>query len=206
MLITDQSLNNMFTGFSALFNKGLGAAPSHWRKIAMEVPSQTSEETYGWIGRFPQMREWLAKGVGAIVTATAQLVGLLGKTVEFAEQLSKVPGTGPWFSARAGELMNGFSTGKFPGWADPLGVWSSRQTKPTAPMRAPRELRGNRPSGDTISRGARNGPPPAPKREKASLEIILKGDGAKQASVGRIDAPDNTRITVTRGRAMGMPA
>lgn len=158
--------------------------------------------------RFTKQTDWarVAKGVGAIVTATAQLVGLLGKTVEFAEQLSKVPGTGPWFSARAGELMNGFSTGKFPGWADPLGVWSSRQTKPTAPMRAPRELRGNRPSGDTISRGARNGPPPAPKREKASLEIILKGDGAKQASVGRIDAPDNTRITVTRGRAMGMPA
>lgn len=63
MLITDQSLNNMFTGFSALFNKGLGAAPSHWRKIAMEVPSQTSEETYGWIGRFPQMREWLGSRI-----------------------------------------------------------------------------------------------------------------------------------------------
>lgn len=26
----------------------------------MTVPSSAREETYGWLGQFPQMREWLA--------------------------------------------------------------------------------------------------------------------------------------------------
>lgn len=63
MLITAQSLAAMFIGFNANFKEGLGEAPSHWRKIALEVPSQTSEETYGWIGQFPMMREWLGSRV-----------------------------------------------------------------------------------------------------------------------------------------------
>lgn len=69
-----------------------------------------------------------------------------------------------------------------------------------------RELRGNGTSRGGPSRAPGAMVPPAPKREKASLEIILKGDGSKQASVGRISAPDDTRITVTRGRAMGRAA
>lgn len=63
MIINAQSLQNMFIGYSGRFKTGLGAAPSHWRKIAMEIPSSTSEETYAWIGQFPQMREWIGSRV-----------------------------------------------------------------------------------------------------------------------------------------------
>jgi phage major head subunit gpT-like protein len=59
MLINAASLGSLFEGFNVSFNKGMEGAPSNYRDIAMVVPSGTKEQTYGWLGQFPAMREWI---------------------------------------------------------------------------------------------------------------------------------------------------
>jgi len=58
MIVNKQNLNGVFNGFKAAFNKGIESAESHYKDIAMIVPSNTKEETYGWLGQFPRLREW----------------------------------------------------------------------------------------------------------------------------------------------------
>lgn len=59
MLINASSLAAIFTGFKTTFNQGFTSAETAYKQIAMVVPSSTREETYGWLGQFPKMREWL---------------------------------------------------------------------------------------------------------------------------------------------------
>lgn len=63
MLINKENLSLLFHGFKASFNKGFSGAETAYKTIAMVVPSATSEETYGWLGQFPQMREWVGSRV-----------------------------------------------------------------------------------------------------------------------------------------------
>jgi phage major head subunit gpT-like protein len=63
VLINQQNLGDVYTGFKAAFNKGFGGVEPSYRKIAMIVPSTTRDETYGWLGQFPKMREWLGDRV-----------------------------------------------------------------------------------------------------------------------------------------------
>ncbi|MEM6849427.1 MAG: Mu-like prophage major head subunit gpT family protein [Pseudomonadota bacterium] len=59
MLITTPNLEALRTGFSALYQGGLGEVESQYLQIATEVPSTTSENTYGWLGKLPNMRKWI---------------------------------------------------------------------------------------------------------------------------------------------------
>jgi phage major head subunit gpT-like protein len=59
MIVNEVAIAALFTGFKKLYKDGFGAAEVHYDKIAMTVPSQTREEAYGWLGQFPQLREWL---------------------------------------------------------------------------------------------------------------------------------------------------
>lgn len=61
MDITASLLNEMFSGFNTLFNKAVTATPVSWNKIAMDVKSIGSDETYGWLSGVPQMCEWLGE-------------------------------------------------------------------------------------------------------------------------------------------------
>jgi phage major head subunit gpT-like protein len=63
MIINKANLNGVFNGFKTAFNKGMESAESHYRDIAMVVPSKTREETYGWLGQFPKLREWVGDRV-----------------------------------------------------------------------------------------------------------------------------------------------
>lgn len=63
MQISNGNLNLLFSGFKASFNKGFSGAPTAARDIATVVPSSTREETYGWLGQFPKMREWVGDRV-----------------------------------------------------------------------------------------------------------------------------------------------
>jgi len=69
MLINQANLANVYTGFKASFSKGFAGAPSAYKTIATIVPSSTREETYGWLGQFPKMREWLGSRVVKNLTA-----------------------------------------------------------------------------------------------------------------------------------------
>lgn len=69
MDITASLLNEMFSGFNTVFNKSVQATPVYWNKIAMDVKSTGSDETYGWLTGVPQMREWLGERYIKSVTA-----------------------------------------------------------------------------------------------------------------------------------------
>lgn len=59
MLINAQNLDLVFKGFKTVYTDAYLAAEVHWDKIAMTVTSTGSGETYGWMGQFPQLREWI---------------------------------------------------------------------------------------------------------------------------------------------------
>ena len=59
MIIDRQSIDLAFKGFKTLYTDAYTDAPANWDKVSMVVPSGSAEETYGWLGQFPQLREWL---------------------------------------------------------------------------------------------------------------------------------------------------
>ncbi|MBV2360991.1 Mu-like prophage major head subunit gpT family protein [Thalassococcus sp. CAU 1522] len=59
MLINESNLDLVYKGFKASYTDAYLAAEVNWDKIAMTVASSGSEETYGWIGAVPQLREWI---------------------------------------------------------------------------------------------------------------------------------------------------
>lgn len=59
MLINQASINALFTGFKAEFNGGFNSAESFYQQIATIINSQTSQETYAWLGQYPKLREWI---------------------------------------------------------------------------------------------------------------------------------------------------
>lgn len=54
---------DIFSGFKAIFNKAFSGAKSTRDIIAMEVKSESKDETYTWLGRFPTFREWAGSRV-----------------------------------------------------------------------------------------------------------------------------------------------
>lgn len=63
MIINGANLSMLYKGFKTSFQKGLDEAPSQWPIIATRVTSTTREEEYGWLGRFPNLREWIGDRV-----------------------------------------------------------------------------------------------------------------------------------------------
>ncbi|MEL6888372.1 MAG: Mu-like prophage major head subunit gpT family protein [Pseudomonadota bacterium] len=63
MLITTPNLVALRSGFSARFQGGLDQVESQYNQIATVVPSTTGENTYGWLGQVPNMREWIGPRV-----------------------------------------------------------------------------------------------------------------------------------------------
>ncbi|MDE6052206.1 MAG: Mu-like prophage major head subunit gpT family protein [Lachnospiraceae bacterium] len=61
MIITSQGLQGMQSVFNALFNKAYTETTPQYEKVAMTVPSGGSDETYGWLGQFPALREWIGE-------------------------------------------------------------------------------------------------------------------------------------------------
>lgn len=63
MIVTPATLKALMTGFKNDFQRGLKSAESQYTRIAMTVPSSTTSNTYGWLGQFPKMREWIGSRV-----------------------------------------------------------------------------------------------------------------------------------------------
>lgn len=61
MIINNENLAGLRVSFSAAFNKVYLETPSNKEKIATTVPSTTKLNTYGWLGDFPTMREWIGE-------------------------------------------------------------------------------------------------------------------------------------------------
>ncbi|WP_457650344.1 Mu-like prophage major head subunit gpT family protein [Profundibacter sp.] len=59
MMIDANALDLVFKGFKTVYSDAYLKAAVNWDKVAMTVPSSSREETYGWMGTLPQLREWL---------------------------------------------------------------------------------------------------------------------------------------------------
>jgi len=65
MIITNTVLNGLRTALRGEFKQRfleLDADPV-WKILATIIPSTTTSNTYGWLGAFPQMREWVGDRV-----------------------------------------------------------------------------------------------------------------------------------------------
>ena len=62
-IITPALVSALFTGFRAEFQRVYGETPSHWDKVATLMPSASRSNTYGWLGQFPQLVEWIGSRV-----------------------------------------------------------------------------------------------------------------------------------------------
>lgn len=79
MHINHANLRTLYTAYRTAFQGVLDQAPSQAARIATTVPSATASEEYGWLGTFPNMREW----VGDRVVHGAKSHGYTIKNKEF---------------------------------------------------------------------------------------------------------------------------
>lgn len=63
MNITNASLNDLRAGFTSLYSAAMAAALIMQDKIAMQVPSTSKEQKYGWLGQMPALKEWVGDRV-----------------------------------------------------------------------------------------------------------------------------------------------
>lgn len=59
MIINSANLNAIRVGFSTAFTRGLAQASTAYGRIATTVPSSTRSNKYGWLGKLPNLREWI---------------------------------------------------------------------------------------------------------------------------------------------------
>ena len=62
-MITPALLQTLFTGFKKNFEDAKSEAPSPYTKIATVIKSTTKSNTYGWLGKFPNLRKWVGDRV-----------------------------------------------------------------------------------------------------------------------------------------------
>jgi phage major head subunit gpT-like protein len=65
MIITNAVLNTLRTALRDEFRTRMSEldAKGIWKILATIIPSSTASNTYGWLGAFPQMREWVGDRV-----------------------------------------------------------------------------------------------------------------------------------------------
>lgn len=59
MLINTTNLDTLRVGYSTAFQNGLGQTAALHARIATEVRSTQKEQKYGWLGKVPNVREWI---------------------------------------------------------------------------------------------------------------------------------------------------
>lgn len=59
LIVNAVNIEAIYNGFKSLFKNAFAGAPSGWNKVATIVPSTSKQENYGWLGSFPQLREWI---------------------------------------------------------------------------------------------------------------------------------------------------
>lgn len=58
-VVTNATLQALRTSFSAAFQKGLQNAPTQYSKVSTVINSTSASNTYGWLGSFPKLVEWV---------------------------------------------------------------------------------------------------------------------------------------------------
>lgn len=63
MIVNSDNLAKLRVGFSSAFKRGLGQAKSFAARVSTRVPATTKEQRYGWLGKVPNVREWIGPRV-----------------------------------------------------------------------------------------------------------------------------------------------
>jgi len=64
MEITPHNLQALFNAYDLSFQQGLDANQElFWEKVAVQRPSNTRQNTYAWMAKLPQLREWVGERV-----------------------------------------------------------------------------------------------------------------------------------------------
>ncbi len=74
MIVTPAVLQALMTGFRADFQAGQTLAASQYLQVATEIPSTSKSTTYGWLGKFPQFREWVGDRVINDMAASSYVI------------------------------------------------------------------------------------------------------------------------------------
>ena len=73
--ITPEQLKALNTTFNASFQKGLDIEETQYGEIATTIRSSSESNTYGWLGAFPVMKEWVGeRQVEQLSTAGYQII------------------------------------------------------------------------------------------------------------------------------------
>lgn len=59
MLINAANLDDLRVGYSTAYQSGVDQAASQFTTITTEVRSAVKEQKYGWLGKIPNVREWI---------------------------------------------------------------------------------------------------------------------------------------------------
>lgn len=63
MIVTTGALRAVYVGFRTEFQNAFAGVEPRWATVATQVPSVTRSNQYGWLGSFPQVREWIGDRV-----------------------------------------------------------------------------------------------------------------------------------------------
>ncbi len=73
MILNNETLKTLFVSFKTLFQRGLSYR-TQWQDVATEMKSSSKANIYGWLGKFPKMREWISKRTLSDMKATGYTV------------------------------------------------------------------------------------------------------------------------------------
>jgi len=59
MIVNSAALGLALKGFETIYSEANLAAVSQYARVAMDVPSSAQSEDCGWLGQWPNMREWI---------------------------------------------------------------------------------------------------------------------------------------------------
>lgn len=74
MIINSETLTRLRVAFSTAFKNGLATTTSQHALVATPVPSTTKEQTYGWLGKIPNVREWIGARVVQNITESSYTI------------------------------------------------------------------------------------------------------------------------------------
>lgn len=63
MIVNAANLRTLYTSFSTAYQGGFSGVAPLYPRVALTVPSTTRAQEYGWLGEFPQVREWIGDRV-----------------------------------------------------------------------------------------------------------------------------------------------
>jgi len=63
MIISSDNLNKLRIGFNKAMQRGLGQTTAMSSRIATRVPATQKQQSYGWLNKLPNVREWIGARV-----------------------------------------------------------------------------------------------------------------------------------------------